>query len=137
MAFECWFQGKNWIKTPLKEVISHVIFESQACFWRLDESSKIIRICTYFMEIWSLGVYLLAPTIGAIVGVLFYRILRLQGWSCESEIWTPPLQGSRESLHWNMKQWNYMLLFHKVRSQYKAYLLPQNKKLDKIICFIW
>ncbi|XP_073027828.1 probable aquaporin NIP7-1 [Primulina eburnea] len=46
-----------------------------------------------------LWVYLLAPTIGAIVGVLVYRILRLQGWSCESEICTTPLQGSRESLH--------------------------------------
>ncbi|CAI9771005.1 unnamed protein product [Fraxinus pennsylvanica] len=31
-----------------------------------------------------LWIYLVAPTIGAIAGVFAYRILRLQGWSCES-----------------------------------------------------
>ncbi|XP_022874738.1 probable aquaporin NIP7-1 [Olea europaea var. sylvestris] len=31
-----------------------------------------------------LWIYLVAPTIGAIAGVFVYRILRLQGWSCES-----------------------------------------------------
>ncbi|XP_073128472.1 probable aquaporin NIP7-1 [Henckelia pumila] len=46
-----------------------------------------------------LWVYLLAPTLGAIVGVSVYRILRLQGWSCQSEMCTTPLQASRGSLH--------------------------------------
>ncbi|KAL2458620.1 putative aquaporin NIP7-1 [Forsythia ovata] len=32
----------------------------------------------------NLWIYIVAPTIGAIAGASTYRILRLQGWSCES-----------------------------------------------------
>ncbi|GER44730.1 aquaporin NIP1.1 [Striga asiatica] len=31
-----------------------------------------------------LWIYMAAPTIGAILGVFVYRVLRLQGWSCQS-----------------------------------------------------
>lgn len=31
-----------------------------------------------------LWIYIVAPTTGAISGVVVYRIVRLQGWSCKS-----------------------------------------------------
>ncbi|MCD7463702.1 hypothetical protein HAX54_051167 [Datura stramonium] len=33
-----------------------------------------------FVNLW---IYVVAPTIGAVAGVIFYRLLRLQGWSCK------------------------------------------------------
>ncbi|XP_042009087.1 probable aquaporin NIP7-1 [Salvia splendens] len=39
-----------------------------------------------------LWVYLVAPTVGAIAGVVVYRALRLQGWSCDI------IQGTHPSL---------------------------------------
>lgn len=31
----------------------------------------------------NLWIYVVAPIIGAVAGVVFYRFLRLQGWSCK------------------------------------------------------
>ncbi|KAL2469948.1 putative aquaporin NIP7-1 [Abeliophyllum distichum] len=45
-----------------------------------------------FDDLW---IYLVAPTIGAIAGASTYRILRLQGWSCEPS----PAQKTGDSLH--------------------------------------
>ncbi|KAL0376579.1 UNVERIFIED_CONTAM: putative aspartic proteinase GIP2 [Sesamum calycinum] len=46
-----------------------------------------------------LWIYVVAPTIGAIAGVLAYRILRLQGWSCKPDPSLRTLQSSQSSLH--------------------------------------
>ncbi|KAL0414586.1 UNVERIFIED_CONTAM: putative aquaporin NIP7-1 [Sesamum radiatum] len=46
-----------------------------------------------------LWIYVVAPTIGAIAGVLAYRILRLQGWSCKPDPSHRTLQSSQSSLH--------------------------------------
>ncbi|KAG8370147.1 hypothetical protein BUALT_Bualt14G0087100 [Buddleja alternifolia] len=46
-----------------------------------------------------LWIYVVAPTIGAIAGVFAYRVLRLQGWSCESDPSTRSLQVIQSSLH--------------------------------------
>ncbi|KAL2229867.1 UNVERIFIED_CONTAM: putative aquaporin NIP7-1 [Sesamum indicum] len=46
-----------------------------------------------------LWIYVVAPTIGAIAGVLTYRILRLQGWSCKPDPSLRTLQSSQSSLH--------------------------------------
>ncbi|KAK6117238.1 hypothetical protein DH2020_049003 [Rehmannia glutinosa] len=46
-----------------------------------------------------LWIYIVAPTIGAIAGVFVYRILRLQGWSCESDPSHRTIQVSHSSLH--------------------------------------
>lgn len=45
----------------------------------------------------SLWIYLVAPTLGAVAGVVVYRLLRLQGWHCDAI--SASIQGSHGSLH--------------------------------------
>ncbi|KAH6821651.1 NOD26-like intrinsic protein 7 [Perilla frutescens var. hirtella] len=47
----------------------------------------------------SLWIYLVAPTLGAIAGVVVFRVLRLQGWPCDSGPSQSTIQPSHRSLH--------------------------------------
>lgn len=47
----------------------------------------------------GLWIYLVAPTLGAIAGVVAFRLLRLQGWRCDSIPSQGAIQPSHSSLH--------------------------------------
>ncbi|XP_057771797.1 probable aquaporin NIP7-1 isoform X1 [Salvia miltiorrhiza] len=47
----------------------------------------------------NLWVYLIAPTLGAIAGVVVYRAIRLQGWSCDVILSPQIIQATHSSLH--------------------------------------
>ncbi|KAK4372463.1 hypothetical protein RND71_007847 [Anisodus tanguticus] len=52
-------------------------------FRRINEPARSLGPAIVAWKFSNLWIYVVAPIIGAVAGVVFYRLLRLQGWSCK------------------------------------------------------